>query len=210
LAHRGGSFIASSNGTWERELTIRQYILLPVLIFAVLAAVWSLLLRPLMIMNTKVFGLEAGTPLSRILIVDRLAGSRSFMNYVINPPNPNQRFFRYYEAFITPKNGLCSINASSEEPHADQHQNYNKTDFNQLEDILAKQYGPPGVVAGSQNPNTIWTNYDNDQPLMGGIRSIDASLKDDGTISVIYHFRNLHECAEEIRSGEPMKPSNEF
>jgi len=55
------------------------------------------------------------------------------MNYVINPPNANQRFFRYYEAFITPKNGLCSIKASSEGPHADQHQIYNTNDLNQLE-----------------------------------------------------------------------------
>jgi hypothetical protein len=116
------------------------------------------------------------------------------MNYVINPPNPNQRFFHYYEAFITPKNGLCSIKASSEGPHVDQHRTYNRTDFNQLEEMLAKQYGPPGMVADSQNPKMIWTNFNNDQNLMGGIRSIAATLVDDGTISVIYHFRNLHEC----------------
>jgi hypothetical protein len=60
--------------------------------------------------------------------------------------------------------------------------------------MLAKQYGPPGMVADSRNPHTIWTNYNNDQNLMGGIRSIGATLMDDGTISVIYHFRNLHEC----------------
>jgi hypothetical protein len=180
-------------------LTIRQYVLLPVLIFVVLDAVWSLLLRPLT--NAKVFGLEAGTPLSQISIVDRLASSRSFMNYVINPPNANQRFFRYYEAFITPKNGLCSIKASSEEPHADQHHTYNRTDFNQLEEILAKQYGPP-TVAGSENPKAIWTNYNNDRHLMGGIRSIDATFMDDGTISVINHFGNLNECVKEIRSSD--------
>ena len=173
---------------------------LPVLIFIVLDAVLSLLLRPLT--NAKVFGLEAGTPLSQISIVDRLASSRSFMNYVINPPNANQRFFRYYEAFITPKNGLCSIHASSEEPQADQHHTYNRTDFNQLEEMLAKQYGPPGTVAGSGNPKAIWTNYTNDRYLMGGIRSIDASLMDDGTISAIYHFRNLNECIKEISSGD--------
>jgi hypothetical protein len=183
----------------ERVLAIRRYILLPALIFIVLAAVWSLL-RPLT--NAKVFGLEAGTPLSRISIVDRLSSSRSFMNYVINPPDANPHFFHYYEAFITPKNGLCSIKAGSERPHADQHHTYNRTYFNQLEQMLAKQYGPPGMVAGSENPNAIWTNYDNDQRLMGGIRSIDATLMADGTISVIYHFRNLNECVKEIRSGD--------
>ena len=180
-------------------MTIGRYILLSVLIFIVLDAAWSLILRPLT--NAKVFGLEAGTPLSQISIVDRLSISRSFMNYVIRPPNPNQRFFHYYEAFITQKNGLCSIKASSEGPHADQHQIYNRNDFNQLEEMLAKQYGPPGMVAGSQNPNTIWSNYNNDQRLMGGIRSIGATLMD-GTIAVIYHFRNLNECIKEIRSGD--------
>ena len=178
-------------------MTIRQYVLLPVLIFVVLDAVWSLLLRPLT--NAKVFGLEAGTPLSQISIVDRLSSSRSFMNYVINPPNANQRFFHYYEAFITQKNGLCSIKASGEGPHADQHRNYHRTDFNQLEEMLAKRYGPPDMAAGSQNPNTIWSNYDNDQRLMGGIRSIDATLMD-GTITVIYHFINLNECIKETKS----------
>jgi hypothetical protein len=148
-----------------------------------------------------VFGLEAGTPISRISIVNLLPTSRSFMNYVINPPNPNQNYFHYYEAFITAKNGLCSIKASSEGPHADQHRTYNRTDFNRLVESLAKQYGPPGMAAGSQNPDTIWSNYDNDHYLMGGIRSIGATLMDDGTISVIYHFRNLNECINEIRSG---------
>ena len=180
-------------------MTIRRDIPLAVLIFVVLAAVWSLLLRPLT--NAKVFGLEAGTPLSQISIVDRLSSSRSVMNYVINPPNPNQRFFHYYEAFITSKNGLCSIKASSG-PQADKHKTHNRTDFNQLEEMLAKQYGPPGMVAGSQTPNTIWSNYNNDQHLMGGIRSIGATLTDDGTISVIYHFKNLNECIKEIRSGD--------
>ena len=178
-------------------MTIRQYILLPVLIFIVLDAVWSLLLTPLT--NANVFGLKIGTPLSQISIADRLSNSRSFMNYVIDPPNPNQRFFHYYEAFITPKNGLCAIKASSEGPHADQNQIYNRNDFNRLEEIFAKQYGPPDVVAGSQNPNTIWVNYVNDQRLMGGIRSISAKLMD-GTIVVMYHFGNLHESAKEIRS----------
>ncbi len=181
-------------------MTIGRYILLSVLIFIVLAAVSSPLLRPLT--NAKVFGLEAGTPLSQISIVGRLSSSRSFMNYVINPPNANQHFFHYYEAFITPKNGLCSIKASSEGPHADQHQTYNRTDFNQLEEMLTKQYGAPGMVAGSENPNAIWSNYNNDHHLMGGIRSIGATSMDDGTISVIYHFRNLNECVKEIRSGD--------
>jgi hypothetical protein len=177
-------------------LTIRQYILLPVLIFIVLDAVWSLLLTPLT--NAKVFGLKAGTPLSQISIVDRLSSSRSFMNYVIDPPNPNQRFFHYYEAFITQKNGLCSIKASSEGPHADQHQIYNRNDLNQLEEVLAKQYGSPGMV---ENPNTIWPNYNNDQRLMGGIRSIDLKFID-GKIVAIYHFQNLNECNKELRSGD--------
>ncbi|HEV8016329.1 MAG TPA: hypothetical protein VGP48_12400 [Stellaceae bacterium] len=177
---------------------MRRSIFLSVLIFILLAAVWSL--RPLA--SAKVFGLEVGTPLSQISIVDRLPSSRSFMNYVINLPNANQRFFHYYEAFITPKNGLCSIKASSEGPHVDQHQTYNRTDFNQLEEMLAKQYGSPEMVAGSGNPNTIWSNYNNDQRLMGGIRSIGATLMDDGTISVIYHFRNLNECIKEIRFGD--------
>lgn len=181
-------------------MTIRRSIFLSVLIFILLAAVWSLLRRHLT--SARVFGLEAGTPLSQISIVDRLPSSRSFMNYVINPPNADQRFFHYYEAFITPKNGLCSIKASSEGPQADQHQTLTRTDFNQLEEMLTKQYGPPGTEAGSENPNTIWSNYDNDQHLMGGIRSIDATLMDDGTISVIFHFRNLNECVEEIRSGD--------
>jgi hypothetical protein len=181
-------------------LTVRRSIFLSVLILILLAALWLLIQRPLT--SAKVFGLEAGTPLSQISIVDRLSSSRSFMNYVISPPNANRRFFHYYEAFITPKNGLCSIRASSEGPHADQHQTYNRADFNQVEEMLAKQYGPPGMVAGSENPNTIWSNYNNDQHLMGGIRSIDASLMDDGTISVIFHFRNLDECIKEIRSGD--------
>jgi hypothetical protein len=122
------------------------------------------------------------------------------MNYVINPPDPNPRFFHYYEAFITPRNGLCSIKASSEGPHVGQHQIFSNTEFHQLEEILARQYGPPGMAAGSQNLNTIWSNYNNDQRLMAGIRSIGATLMDDGTISVIYHFGNLNECVNEIRS----------
>lgn len=181
-------------------MPIRRYLLLSVLIFIVLAAVWALLLRPLT--NAKVFGLEAGTPRSQISIVDRLSSSRSFMVYVISPPNANQRFFHYYEAFITPRNGLCSIKASSNAPHADQQQTYDRNDFNQLEEMLSKQYGPPGMVAGSENPNAIWTNYDNDRHLMGGIRSIGATLMDGGTISVVYHFRNLNACIKEIRSGD--------
>ena len=176
-------------------MTIRKYILLPVLIFVVLDAVWSLLLTPLT--NANVFGLKVGTPFSQISIVDRLSNPRSLMNYVINPPNPNQRFFNYYEALITPKNGLCSIKASSEGPHTDQHQIYNSNDLNQLDEMLVKQYGPPAMVPGS--PNAIWENYDNDQRLMGGIRSIDLKLID-GKIVAIFHFRNLNECADEIRS----------
>jgi hypothetical protein len=165
-----------------------------------LAAAWS----PLMgyLTNAKVFGLKAGTPLSQISIVDRLPSSRSFMNYIIDPPNADQRFFHYYEAFITPKNGLCSIKASSDGPRAGQHQAYNRTDFNQLEEILEKQYGPPEMVADSENPNTIWSNYNNDRHLMGGIRSIDATLADDGAISVIFHFSKLNECIKEIGSGD--------
>ena len=173
-------------------MTIRQYILLPIFIFVVLDAAWSLLLRPLT--NAEVFGLKAGTPLSQISILSKLSSPSSFMNYVISPPNPNQRFFHYYEAFITQKDGLCSIKASSDGPNADQHQTYSITDFIQLKEMLANQYGPPGMVEGSQNRNAGWTNYNNDQPLLGGVRSIDATMRGDSTISVIYHFRNLNKC----------------
>jgi hypothetical protein len=124
------------------------------------------------------------------------------MNYVIRRPNADQHFFHYYEAFIAPKHGLCSIKASIEGPDGNPHQTYSRNDFNQLEAMLEKQYGRPTMATGSVNPNTIWSNYDNEQRLMGGIRSIGATLMDDGTVSVIYHFRNLNECIKEIKSSD--------
>lgn len=162
--------------------------------------------------SAQAFGIQQGTPISRLNIVQKISPHY----YSVNVPQPNDEF-ESYTVVATPGAGVCKVTGIGKTLDADRYGSQRLANFSSLRSALTNRYGEPEhqfdfIRSGAlwtgahewaasirQNERTytaFWTNVGNG--LDGIELDVSAITLSDTYIVVRYQFSNFEACRAEI------------
>jgi hypothetical protein len=164
-----------------------------------------------------VFGIEMGTPLSRLDVV-KVRKTAPLGIYEINVPKPNSEF-EAYMVVLTPKTGVCKIMGIGKDHPGDISGAEIRGVYSHLSDALTEKYGKHKtfdfIKAGSiwkdegdfamslyQKERTLETFWDAEEAstLPSDLSSIDlqvtASSRSSTYLTLAYEFSNWDQCSQ--------------
>lgn len=189
--------------TLEKEAMVKKFI-------AAVIGLSFLLFAPAV--SAQAFGIQQGTPISRLNIVEKISPNY----YSVNVPQPNDEF-ESYMVIATPGAGVCKVTGIGKTLDADRYGSQARQKFGSLREALTNRYGEPEhqfdfIRSGAlwtgahewaasihQNERTytsFWTNVGNG--LDGIELDVSAISLSDTYIVVRYQFSNFGACKAEI------------